>query len=57
VRLIWPTNDPPFRLENTTNLTGAAWLATTPTPVVQGANNLVTNATSSTTQFYRLVNP
>ncbi|MDB6018139.1 MAG: Extracellular serine protease precursor [Pedosphaera sp.] len=57
VRLVWPTNDPPFSLESTTNLTAANWTATLPLPVIIGTNNVVTNTVSDAQKFYRLYIP
>ena len=54
VVLSWATNFPGFTLEATTNFTAIAWSAATPTPVVIGTNNVVTNAVSGSTRFYRL---
>jgi fibronectin-binding autotransporter adhesin len=57
VRLLWPTNDPPFSLQTTTNLAAASWTNALPLPVVLGTNNIVTNSVINAQQFYRLVNP
>jgi autotransporter-associated beta strand protein len=57
VRLIWPTNDPPFSLQANTNLSTPTWITASPPPAVLGTNNVVTNALSGAAQFYRLVNP
>lgn len=57
VRLIWPTNDPPFSLQTTTNLPATNWLAALPLPTVIGTNNVVTNTASDLERFYRLSNP
>lgn len=57
VRLIWPTNDPPFSLQTTTNLPATNWLAALPLPTVIGTNNVVTNTVAGTNRFYRLVSP
>jgi hypothetical protein len=57
VRLLWPTNDPPFSLQTTTNLPATNWLAALPLPAVVGTNNVVTNSTVGVQQFYRLSNP
>jgi len=48
VRLLWPTNDPAFRLQFGANLTNSNWTAALPAPVVTGTNYVVTNATSGT---------
>ncbi|MEO7677712.1 MAG: autotransporter-associated beta strand repeat-containing protein, partial [Verrucomicrobiota bacterium] len=34
VRLLWPTNDPAFRLESSTNLPATNWTAALPLPVI-----------------------
>lgn len=57
VRLIWPTNDPPFSLQTTTNLAATNWLAATPLPTIVGANNTVTDTVAGTNRFYRLISP
>jgi autotransporter-associated beta strand protein len=57
VRLIWPTNDPPFSLQSATNLPATNWFAALPLPAVIGTNNVVTNTASDTQRFYRLSNP
>jgi autotransporter-associated beta strand protein len=59
VRLIWPTNDPAFRLQSTTNLTALTWISASPPPVVIviGTNNVLTNTISGAQQYYRLINP
>lgn len=57
VRLIWPTNDPPFSLQTATNLPATNWLAALPLPTVIGTNNIVTNTVAGTNRFYRLLNP
>ncbi len=57
VRLVWPTNDPPFRLQSSTNLNPAAWVAVLPPGTVVGTNRVATNAASGAAQFYRLISP
>ena len=57
VRLVWPTNNPPFSLQVCSNLTAASWAAASPLPVVIGSNNIVTNSTAGGQRFYRLSNP
>lgn len=57
VRLIWATNNPPFRLLSNTNLSATSWITVTPPPVTLGTNNVVTNTASGAQTFYRLVNP
>ena len=54
VVLSWPTNFPGFTLEANTNLTTNVWGVVSPAPAVSGTNNVVTNATSGSTRFYRL---
>ena len=56
VRLMWATNDPPFSLQATTNLT-TNWSTALPLPTVVGTNNLVTNTVSGAQKSYRLSNP
>jgi autotransporter-associated beta strand protein len=57
VRLVWPTNDPPFSLQAATNLPSTNWLAASPQPLVAGTNNVVTNATAGGQNLYRLSSP
>jgi uncharacterized delta-60 repeat protein len=57
VVLSWATHFSGFTLESNTNLNTNVWSTVTPTPVVSGTNNVVTNATSGTTRFYRLRKP
>jgi autotransporter-associated beta strand protein len=57
VRLRWPTNDPAFLLQFNTNLGGATWAAVSPSPLVAGTNNVVTNGTVDARRFYRLFKP
>jgi autotransporter-associated beta strand protein len=57
VRLVWPTNNPPFSLQTATNLPANSWTPVLPPPVVSGINNVVTNSATSGQQFYRLSNP
>jgi hypothetical protein len=57
VRLLWPTNDPPFSLQTASGLPATNWSAALPLPVVTGINNVVTNSVNSTENFYRLSNP
>jgi hypothetical protein len=57
VRLLWPTNDPAFHLQSTTNLDGVGWTVASPSPTIVGANNVVTNSTSEAHRFYRLIKP
>jgi autotransporter-associated beta strand protein len=57
VRLIWPTNDPAFSLQATTNLTGTPWVAATPLPTIVTTNHVVTNTISDNSKFYRLSSP
>jgi autotransporter-associated beta strand protein len=57
VRLLWPTNDPAFVLQSSTNLSGGNWTGAAPSPSVTGTNNVVTNATGGALKFYRVVKP
>jgi hypothetical protein len=57
VRLIWPTNDPPFSLQTVTNLAATNWLAALPLPTIIGTNNVVTNVATNREQIYRLSSP
>ncbi len=57
IRLLWPTNDPPFRLVSATNLSATNWTPTLPLPSVIGNNNVVTNTLGLPQNFYRLVTP
>ena len=57
VRLLWPTNDPPFSLQTTTNLPATTWIAAFPQPVTIAANNVVTNDIRALARSYRLSSP
>ena len=57
VRLLWPTNELPFRLQSNTNINTTNWITATPPPVTLGTNNLVTNTITGSQKFYRLVYP
>jgi hypothetical protein len=57
VRLLWPTNDPAFRLQFHTNLVTTHWISAAPQPTLIGTNHVVTNAISGAEKYYRLVNP
>jgi hypothetical protein len=57
VRLVWPTNDPPFNLWFITNVVETNWAQVILPPLVVGATNVVTNAVSGTQQYYRLFSP
>jgi autotransporter-associated beta strand protein len=46
IRLLWPTNDPAYRLQFTANLTLSNWASVTSTRYVVGTNFIVTNAAS-----------
>jgi len=57
VGLSWPTSDPPFSLQFTTNLSNAmGWTPLSPATVI-GTNYFVTNTTTSSSRFYRLSSP
>jgi fibronectin-binding autotransporter adhesin len=57
LRLLWPTNDPPFSLLTATNLPSPNWIAALPSPVVIGTNNVLTNTIDATNRYYRLSPP
>ncbi|HXT11047.1 MAG TPA: autotransporter-associated beta strand repeat-containing protein [Candidatus Angelobacter sp.] len=57
VRLLWPTNALAFELQSTTNLENqdaTNWLTISSSPVIDGTNNVVTNAVNGADRFYRL---
>ena len=54
VVLSWATNLTVFTLEASTNLTTNVWSVVSPAPSVSGTHNVVTNAISGATRFYRL---
>ena len=54
VVLSWPTDFTGFTLESNTNLNTNIWSVVSPAPAVNGTNNVVTNAVSGSTRFYRL---
>jgi len=55
--LSWPVPTNTFRLQATTSLTPANWLAVTNFPLTIADHNFVTNSTGSSTRFYRLIHP
>lgn len=60
VRLLWPTNDPAFTLQFTTNLSGTnfgGWTAVPETPSVSGTNRVVTSGAAGRQRYYRLSKP
>ena len=57
VVLSWPTNSTGFTLEANTNLNTTVWSVVAPGPAISGPNNVVTNAVSGSTRFYRLFKP
>jgi autotransporter-associated beta strand protein len=59
VRLLWPTNDPAFFLQSTTNLAGAnpGWSSVPEIPALAGVNYVVTNSTLGMQRLYRLFKP
>lgn len=57
VRVFWPASFNDYSLQSTTNLSLANWTAAMPLPVVTGTNNVMTNATSPGSKFYRLFKP
>ena len=57
VVLSWTANSTGFTLEANTNLNANVWSVVLPTPAVSGTNNVVTNAASGSTRFYRLRKP
>ena len=54
VVLSWATNFTGFTLEAKTNLPTNVWSVVSPAPAVSGTNNVVTNAVTGSTRFYRL---
>jgi hypothetical protein len=55
VVLTWPTNATVFTLQSTTNLDlSAVWTTVSASPVMINGLNTVTNAITTTPQFYRL---
>lgn len=61
VRLTWPTNDPPFHLQTTTNLNTGAWVSSSLPTSLTGTNliamEILGTTTTNASRFYRLVNP
>ena len=55
--LNWPVPVNPYRLQATTNLTPANWIAITNQTWTVNNYNLVTNAATANTMFYRLIYP
>jgi uncharacterized delta-60 repeat protein len=54
VVLSWATNFAGFTLEANANLNTNVWSVVSPASAVSGTNNVVTNAVSGSTRFYRL---
>ncbi len=54
VVLSWAASFAGFTLEANPNLNPTVWSIVSPAPVVSGTNNVVTNAVSGSTRFYRL---
>ena len=57
VVLSWPTNATGFHLEAAGTLVSPVWNTNFPAPAVVGTNNVLTNGTAPSPQFFRLVNP
>ena len=60
VRLLWPTNDPPFSLQFNTNLSStnpSGWTFVAETPAIIGTNNVVTQNAAGVLKLYRLFKP
>ncbi len=57
VVLSWPTNATGYYLEATPTLVVPVWNTNFPAPAIVGTNNVLTNGTSPSPQFFRLVNP
>jgi fibronectin-binding autotransporter adhesin len=56
VRLLWPTNTTTYTLRF--SIDSSNWYVATPSPIVIGSNNVVTNSTTTDPQkFYRLSSP
>src|ERR1035437_3612243 len=54
----WPTNATGYTLQSSPNLGSAAvWSTVSPSPVVVGGQNVVTNPMSGSRMFYRLMHP
>ena len=51
----WPTNDPAFILQSTTDLQTNSWDPVSPPPVIVNGLNTVTNSISGSRKFYRLI--
>jgi len=57
VRLLWPTNDPLFGLQFSTNLSFTNWTPAQPPPVLIGPRYVVTNPASGVQRIYQLRKP
>jgi len=53
----WPTNAVGFVLEYATDLPATSWTTASPSPVVVGGQNVVTNTVTGAARFYRLKKP
>ena len=52
--LSWATSFAGFTLESNTNLNTNSWNVVSPTPAIDGTNNVVTNSVNDPARFYRL---
>jgi hypothetical protein len=57
IRLSWPTSAVGFTLQFKAGLDTSNWTAASPSPVVTGGNNVVSNASTAGPKFYRLIKP
>jgi len=57
VCLLWPTNAGDHQLLSSTNLASTNWVSVSPSPVIIGTDNVVTNDFVGLRKFYRLSAP
>lgn len=53
--LSWPTNDPAYTLQSTTDLAANNWASVSSPPVIVGSNFVVSNTPAGPQKFYRLI--
>jgi hypothetical protein len=47
----------PYNLESSTNPAMSSWVSASPTPIIAGTNNVVTNTILGAKKYYRLISP
>ena len=52
--LLWPTNDPAFKLFYATNLAATTWISNPVAPAIVSGQYIITNSMTNNARFYRL---